>query len=94
MGTERNGNGVVVGQGGLIVTIGYLVTEAMSVEIIDDNGRTRAASVAGYDAETGLALLRAPGLAGLAPIPLGNSQSLKADAPVAVAGVVWPAPVQ
>jgi S1-C subfamily serine protease len=86
LGAERNGNGIVVGTGGLIVTIGYLVTEAMSVEIVDDNGHTRTASVAGYDAETGLALLRAPGLAGLAPIPLGNSQNLKPDTPVAVAG--------
>ena len=90
LGTERNGNGIVVGQGGLIVTIGYLVTESMSVEIVDDNGRTRSASVVGYDAETGLALLRAPGLSGLAPIPLGNSQGLKADAPVAVAGAGGP----
>lgn len=90
LGTERNGNGIVVGPGGLIVTIGYLVTEAMSVEIIDDNGRTRSASVAGYDAETGLAFLRAPGLAGLAPIPLGNSQGLKPESPVAVAGAGGP----
>jgi S1-C subfamily serine protease len=90
LGTERNGNGIVVGPGGLIVTIGYLVTESMSVEIVDDNGRTRSASVAGYDAETGLALLRAPGLSGLAPIPLGNSQGLKADAPVAVAAAGGP----
>ena len=90
LGTERNGNGIVVGQGGLIVTIGYIVTEAMSVEIVEDNGRTRSASVVGYDAETGLALLRAPGLSGLAPIPLGNSQGLKADAPVAVAGAGGP----
>ena len=90
LGTERNGNGVVVGPGGLIVTIGYLVTEAMSVEIVDDDGRTRSASVAGYDAETGLALLRAPGLTNLAPIPLGSSQSLKTETPVAVAGAGGP----
>ena len=28
LGTERRGNGVVIGKDGLIVTIGYLITEA------------------------------------------------------------------
>jgi S1-C subfamily serine protease len=85
LGTERTGNGIVVGPGGLIVTIGYLITESMSVEIVDERGRTRAASVIGYDAETGLGLLRAPALSALPPLPLGNSTGLKSETPVAVA---------
>lgn len=85
LGSERTGNGIVVGPGGLVVTIGYLITESMSVEIIDERGRTRAASVVGYDAETGLGLLRAPGLSELSPLPLGDSANLKSDTPVAVA---------
>jgi S1-C subfamily serine protease len=85
LGSERNGNGIVVAPGGLVVTIGYLITESMSVEIIDERGRTRAASVVGYDAETGLGLLRAPGLSTLPPLPLGDSANLASDTPVAVA---------
>ena len=30
-GTERRGNGVVIGENGLILTIGYLITEAEQV---------------------------------------------------------------
>jgi len=90
LGTERTGNGIVVGPGGLIVTIGYLITESMSVEIVDERGRTRAASVVGYDAETGLGLLRAPALSALPSLPLGNSTGLKSDTPVAVAAAGGP----
>jgi S1-C subfamily serine protease len=86
LGAERNGNGVVVGSGGLVVTIGYLVTESESVEIVDENGRTKSALVVGYDAESGLALLKVPAMAGAKPIPLGNSKDLKSNTPVAVAG--------
>ena len=31
LGTERRGNGVVIGKDGLILTIGYLITEAEQV---------------------------------------------------------------
>lgn len=86
LGMERSGNGIVVGDGGLVVTVGYLVTETESVEIIDENHRTNSAIVVGYDAESGLALLKVPGLSKLKPIPLGNSRNLKADTPVAVSG--------
>lgn len=86
LGAERNGNGIVVGQGGLVVTIGYLTTEAESIEVIDENGRTKSAIVVGYDAESGLALLKVPALAGAKPIPLGDAKALKSDTPVAVAG--------
>ena len=40
LGTERGGNGVVIGEDGLVLTIGYLVTEA-SVIWLDQQGRRR-----------------------------------------------------
>jgi S1-C subfamily serine protease len=86
LGTEREGHGIVVGANGLIVTIGYLINEAMSVEILDDQHRTRSATVIGYDSETGLGLIRAPSLAALQPLPLGDSTGLTSGTPVLVAG--------
>ena len=35
LGTEREGNGVVIDSNGLILTIGYLILEAESIEVID-----------------------------------------------------------
>lgn len=86
LGSEREGNGIVVGDGGLIVTVSYLVLESMSAEIVGDKGRTLSATVIGVDNETGLGFLRAKGAAKLAPVPLGDSTALTADTPVVVAG--------
>src|SRR5918993_4017290 len=39
LGTERIGNGVVIREDGLILTIGYLITEAQSIWITTNDGR-------------------------------------------------------
>ena len=39
LGMEREGSGVVIGDTGLIVTIGYLVTEAETIWINTNDGR-------------------------------------------------------
>jgi len=41
LGRERKGNGVVIDSGGLIVTIGYLILEASSIEVMADGKRSR-----------------------------------------------------
>ena len=51
LGTERAGHGVVIQDSGLVLTIGYLVTEAESVWIVDNDGRTVPAYVVAYDQE-------------------------------------------
>jgi S1-C subfamily serine protease len=86
LGSEREGQGIVVGDGGLIVTVSYLITEAMSVEIVDEQGRTRSASVVGFSNETGLGILRAPAMAERTPVPLGDSGALKTGTAAIVAG--------
>ena len=58
LGTEREGSGVVLKDSGLVLTIGYLILEAESVEITDNAGKTVPATVAGYDHATGFGLLR------------------------------------
>src|SRR3546814_17323671 len=58
LGTEREGNGVLVGADGLVATVGYLITEAASVELTDAGGRRIPTAVVGFVQETGLGLVR------------------------------------
>ncbi|MGH8622778.1 MAG: hypothetical protein ACRET3_11610, partial [Burkholderiales bacterium] len=49
LGAEREGSGVVFGDKGLILTIGYLILEAGSILVVAGDGRVYPASVVGYD---------------------------------------------
>ena len=44
LGTERGGNGVVIGDNGLVLTIGYLITEAETVWLVSGDGTATPAS--------------------------------------------------
>jgi S1-C subfamily serine protease len=59
LGTERAGNGVCIGRDGLILTIGYLITEAEQVWLTSTDDRTVQGYVVGYDQESGLGLVQA-----------------------------------
>lgn len=61
LGTEREGHGVVINEQGLVLTIGYIVTEAESVWLIDAKGVTLQGHVVGYDQESGFGLVQALG---------------------------------
>lgn len=76
LGTERAGNGVVIGRDGLILTIGYLVLEASAVEVVDHEGRTLSAEIVGYDHESGFGLIRAREALDVAPLEFGDSARL------------------
>ena len=86
LGTERMGNGVVIGDRGLVLTIGYLVTEAQTLWITDRKGAAVPGHVLGYDQESGFGLVQA-----LQPLPapameLGVSAECDVGDPVVVAG--------
>ena len=49
LGTERAGHGVVIGDDGLVVTIGYLITEAETLWMTTNGGVTVPGHVVGYD---------------------------------------------
>src|ERR1035437_5475645 len=49
LGGEREGTGIVIDSRGLILTIGYLVQEAESVDISAADGHALPASVIAYD---------------------------------------------
>lgn len=69
LGTERLGNGVVINDEGLVLTIGYLITEAQSIWLTNNHGESVGAYPLAYDQATGFGLvqplgrLRAPMLA-------------------------------
>jgi len=86
LGTERLGNGTVIGPNGLVLTIGYLVTEAEDVTLTLNDGRRVAAHVLGADPVTGFGLVQALEPLGLPALPLGDSRILTADSPVIIAG--------
>jgi S1-C subfamily serine protease len=65
LGTQREGTGVVIDQDGLVLTIGYLVTEAEKVELSTADGKVFPATVIGYDNVTGLGILKS-----LVPLPV------------------------
>lgn len=86
LGTERAGNGVVIDEAGLVLTIGYLVTEAQTVWITDHAGRVTPGTVAGYDQRTGFGLVQALGRLDLPAVPLGDSSQVQPADRVVMAG--------
>lgn len=86
LGTERAGNGVVIDDKGLILTVGYLVTEAESVWLMGGDGRVSQGHVVAYDQETGLGLVQALENMGLPPISIGSSKGIKVGDSTIVAG--------
>ena len=59
LGTERAGSGVLIRKDGLVLTIGYLITEAESIWLTSSLGGAVPGHVLGYDSETGLGLVQA-----------------------------------
>ena len=85
LGTEREGNGVLIDENGLVLTIGYLITEAETISLIDNAGRTISASPVAYDHETGLGLVRADEAVDASPVPIGSSEGVSVKDSVVVA---------
>lgn len=86
LGREREGTGIIIDSDGLILTIGYLMVEAQSAEVITNDGRAIPANVVGYDHESGFGLLRAMMPLKVHPLALGHSAELKKKDPVVIVG--------
>jgi len=78
LGTQRNGNGIVIGADGLILTIGYLITEATDVWLTTHNGRELPGHALAYDQVTGFGLVLPLGSVGVSPLEFGASSELAA----------------
>ncbi len=93
LGTERQGSGVVIGEDGLVLTIGYLILEARDARVITPGGDFVPADIVGYDHDTGFGLLRAKRGLGIKPVSLGDSADLATDDKVLVVSFGSSAPV-
>jgi len=85
LGTERSGKGVLI-RDGVVLTIGYLITEAETVWLHLADGRAVPGHVLAYDQETGFGLVQALARLELPALPIGQSKSAKVGDAVVVAG--------
>jgi S1-C subfamily serine protease len=85
LGTERTGNGVLI-RDGVVLTIGYLITEADTIWLHLADGRAIPGHVLAYDQETGFGLVQALARLNLPVLPIGQSKAAKVGDPVVVAG--------
>ncbi len=90
LGHSREGSGVVIDPNGLVLTIGYLVLEADSIEVTDSTGKTHAATLIAYDHATGFGLARTVTPVSVPPIELGDASQLKVRDEVLIAGFGGP----
>ncbi len=87
LGTERAGNGCVISGDGLVVTVGYLVTEAEQIWLITGDGQVVDAHLVGRDHETGFALVQALRPLGVPQLKLGRSASVRVGDRMVVGGL-------
>ncbi|EJW11334.1 periplasmic serine endoprotease [Rhodovulum sp. PH10] len=73
LGTERVGHGVVIRESGLVLTIGYLITEAEQVWLRLSDGKVVPGHALAYDHESGFGLVQALGRLDVTPLPLGRA---------------------
>jgi len=85
LGTERAGNGVLIDDG-LVLTIGYLITEAETIWLHIGDGRVVAGHALGFDQETGFGLVQALGPIDLPSLTLGSSRSIEVGERVVLGG--------
>ena len=76
LGTERIGNGTVIRDDGLVLTIGYLITEAEMVWLISADGAAVPGHALAYDQATGFGLVQALGRLNLPALEFGDSARL------------------
>ncbi|MGE3988053.1 S1C family serine protease [Pseudorhodoplanes sp.] len=86
LGTERAGHGVLIGDRGLVLTIGYLITEADQIWLHLADGRSVAGTAIGFDQATGFGLVQALGHVDLPALPLGESGAVQLGDKVVVGG--------
>src|ERR1035441_1286787 len=77
LGSQRTGNGVVISSDGLILTIGYLITEATDVWLTTTDGRELAGHPFAYDQVTGFGLVLPLEKTDIPPLQFRSSAGLR-----------------
>ncbi|MDO8876524.1 MAG: S1C family serine protease [Pseudolabrys sp.] len=85
LGVERAGNGVLIGDG-LVLTVGYLITEAETIWLHLSDGSVVQGHPLGFDGETGFGLVQVLGRIDLPVLPLGSSDGAIVGERVVVGG--------
>jgi len=86
LGTERTGNGIVLNADGLVLTIGYLITEAETVWLTTNDGTTVAGYALAYDFATGFGLVLPVGKLDAPALPRGSIAAVESGDEVYVIG--------
>ncbi len=86
LGSERVGHGVLIGDRGIVLTIGYLITEAEEVWLTLMDGRIVPGHVLGYDYETGFGLVQTLGRVDIPSLSFDQSASAQPGESVVLAG--------
>ena len=86
LGTERTGNGILIRKDGLVLTIGYLVTEAETVWVTLADGNVVQGHVVAFDQETGFGLVQLLARIEVPVLPLGTSAQAAVGDDVVIAG--------
>ena len=86
LGTERAGNGIVIREDGLVLTIGYLITEASTIWLTSNQGVVAGGYPLAYDQATGFGLVQPLGRLGARALERGASASCRIGENVVVAG--------
>ncbi len=92
LGRNREGTGVVIDSSGLVLTIGYLITEAEKIELSTADGKVYPATVVGFDNATGLGLLKSLVPVPIKPMDMGLSSDTKERDMVLIVGFDGVAP--
>ncbi|HSZ09958.1 MAG TPA: S1C family serine protease [Steroidobacteraceae bacterium] len=94
LGSQRIGNGIVIDSAGLILTIGYLMTEATDVWLTGADGREVAAHPLAYDQVTGFGLIMSLQKLDAPPMVVGSAADVRAGSEVHVLSAKEFAPPQ
>ena len=86
LGTERLGNGVVIRDDGLVLTIGYLITEATTIWLNTNRGAVVAGHALAFDQPTGFGLVQPLGKLGVPALARGTAASCSVGDDVVFAG--------
>ena len=86
LGTERAGNGIVIRDDGLVLTIGYLITEARCIWLTTNSGMAVAGYPLAYDQATGFGLVQPLGRLNVSVLPRGSASSCAIGDDVIVIG--------
>jgi S1-C subfamily serine protease len=86
LGTERRGYGAVIREDGLVLTIGYLITEAEKIWLTTNAGTVVAGHALAYDQATGFGLVQPLGELRAPPLERGSTAAAAAGDAVYVIG--------